>query len=84
MYIYIYIYILIYILIYKYILIKCKWFDDYLSDRRQRVVINGNSYSWKNVKAGVPQHGRRNRGGGGMLSPKTYKSAYSNKVNICS
>ena len=31
------------------------WFIDYLKDRQQRVVINGQYSSWKNVKAGVPQ-----------------------------
>ena len=31
------------------------WFESYLSDRRQRVVLpNGNS-GWKEIKAGVPQ-----------------------------
>ena len=31
------------------------WFRDYLSLRKQRVVINGQSSSWGNVSAGVPQ-----------------------------
>ena len=37
----------------KYPLIK--WFDNYLSNRKQRVVINGKSSSWKTINAGVPQ-----------------------------
>ena len=31
------------------------WFSDYLSDRKQRVVLLGLSASWTSVKAGVPQ-----------------------------
>ena len=31
------------------------WFENYLSNRRQRVVINGCCSEWKNIKAGVPQ-----------------------------
>ena len=31
------------------------WFSDYLKDRCQRVVINGQSSEWKDIKAGVPQ-----------------------------
>ena len=31
------------------------WFKDYLTDRQQRVVINGQSSDWANIKAGVPQ-----------------------------
>ncbi|MCG7867795.1 MAG: reverse transcriptase family protein, partial [Candidatus Thiodiazotropha taylori] len=32
-----------------------KWFSSYLTDRRQRVVINGQASQWTFVKAGVPQ-----------------------------
>ena len=32
-----------------------KWFKDYLNDRKQRVVINGQFSSWGSVLAGVPQ-----------------------------
>ena len=32
-----------------------KWFSDYLSQRQQRVVINGSSSCWNNIMAGVPQ-----------------------------
>ena len=31
------------------------WFTDYLKDRYQRVVINGQQSKWKEIKAGVPQ-----------------------------
>jgi hypothetical protein len=37
------------------------WFKDYLSNRKQRVIINGKESSWKTVNAGVPQ--------GSILSP---------------
>ena len=32
-----------------------KWIKDWLSERKQRVVINGVSSPWLNVKSGVPQ-----------------------------
>ena len=32
-----------------------KWFSDYLSNRFQRVVINGQCSDWVKVNAGVPQ-----------------------------
>ena len=31
------------------------WFEDYLSNRTQRVVLQGVSSSWGNINAGVPQ-----------------------------
>ena len=31
------------------------WFEDYLNDRNQKVLINGKSSSQKPVSAGVPQ-----------------------------
>ena len=37
----------------KYLIIK--WLDKYLSNRRQRVVINGKSVSWKTINADVQQ-----------------------------
>ena len=30
------------------------WFKDYLTNRKQRVVIHGKESSWKTVNAGVP------------------------------
>ena len=38
--------------------IKCDlldWFKDYLTDRKQRVVIRGQCSNWGNIMAGVPQ-----------------------------
>ena len=32
-----------------------EWFVDYLSNRKQRVVINGQASGWSNIQAGVPQ-----------------------------
>ena len=31
------------------------WFESYLTGRQQRVIIEGTSSEWKNIKAGVPQ-----------------------------
>ena len=31
------------------------WLQDWLSERKQRVVLNGVSFQWLNVKNGVPQ-----------------------------
>ena len=47
-------------LLYKLRCIGCsnrvvKWFESYLSQRRQRVVINGQSSDWVHILAGVPQ-----------------------------
>ena len=47
-------------LLYKLSCIDCsnpvvKWFSSYLSGRRQRVVINGESSDWSPIRAGVPQ-----------------------------
>ena len=32
-----------------------RWFEDYLTKRKQRVVLNGKHSSWQVIKAGVPQ-----------------------------
>ena len=31
------------------------WFESYLTNRKQRVIIEGQSSEWKNINAGVPQ-----------------------------
>ena len=33
----------------------CKWVKEFLSDRRQRVCVNGNYSNWHNVTSGIPQ-----------------------------
>ena len=29
--------------------------ENYLTDRQQRVIVNGETFSWENILAGVPQ-----------------------------
>ena len=33
----------------------CAWIEDWLSDRQQQVVLNGEVSDWQNVISGVPQ-----------------------------
>ncbi len=33
----------------------CKWIEDFLKDRSQRVTVNGTRSEWEKVKSGVPQ-----------------------------
>ena len=47
------------------------WFQDFLSNRRQRVVIDGHSSSWLYVQQGVPQ--------GSLLGPLLF-SIYTNDM----
>ena len=48
------------------------WLEDWLSERKQRVVINGKASSWKNVLSGVPQ--------GSVLGPILF-IAYVNDID---
>ena len=32
-----------------------KWIEDFLSERRQRVILNGRMSAWKDVTSGIPQ-----------------------------
>ena len=31
------------------------WIENYLADRKQKVIINGKSSEWKDVTSGIPQ-----------------------------
>ena len=50
------------------------WFKDYLTNRRQRVVVDGHVSSWSLVQQGVPQ--------GSLLGPLLF-SIYTNDMPSC-
>ncbi|XP_019622075.1 PREDICTED: bone morphogenetic protein 1-like [Branchiostoma belcheri] len=66
------------------------WFSSYLSDRKQRVVIQGATSTWKSPLAGVPQVTQGNAAGcggnlttptGGPVTSTNYPSNYGNNEN---
>ena len=50
------------------------WLKDYLSDRRQRVMVNGDSSKWDTIKYGVPQ--------GSILGPLLFIMFTNDMVDI--
>ena len=51
-----------------------RWFEDYVSNRQQRVVINGQTSEWGDTLAGVPQ--------GSVLGPPKIKSVLLTKKKV--
>ena len=45
-----------------------KWTKSYLSERTQRVVIDGQSSDWMQIEAGIPQ--------GSVLGPSAFSNLY--------
>ena len=47
------------------------WFDSYLSEREQRMVVNGKNSEWRTVTSGVPE--------GALLAPLSF-ALYINDI----